>query len=69
MKRVIAIVLVMILALSCLAACGGTKEGTCELCQKEATLSKVTYEGEEGWFCAECEKSIDALADLADAIS
>jgi len=53
-----------------MAACGGdTKEGKCEICQKEATLNKVTIEDETSWVCDECEKGLDALKGLADMVS
>ncbi|MBQ3085184.1 MAG: hypothetical protein IJC46_07035 [Clostridia bacterium] len=67
MKRVIAIVLVLILALTCLAACSETKEGKCELCQKEETLYKVTNEGAEAWLCKTCKDGLEALADAMEA--
>jgi len=61
---------ICIIKVDLMAACGGdTKEGKCEICQKEATLNKVTIEDETSWVCDECEKGLDALKGLADMVS
>lgn len=67
MKRVISMVLVVCLCLSlCVALVGCSKTGKCELCGKEAKLSKVEIGGKDGWVCAECEKGLDAVSGLAN---
>lgn len=53
MKRVV----VLLLALSmifALAACGGSKTTTCDLCGETKSCKSLTVEGETGWFCDNC---------------
>ena len=57
MKKIIAILLVVLLAFA-FVSCG---KGECELCGKTASLKKFTYDGESAKFCKDCY----ALAEMS----
>jgi len=63
MKKIIALLMVAVLAVFVLAACN-PKE--CEICGKEGSTTKVEIGGETGYACDECAEGIEALKDLAD---
>ena len=52
MKRLIALLLVVLVCFSLLTACSGT----CELCGKEGKVSSVKVAGEKRKLCESCEK-------------
>ena len=62
MKKIVALVLVLILCLSVLAGCG--KTGTCEMCGKtDVEVKTATYAGESADLCEDCYALFEALKD------
>jgi len=67
MKRIIALLLVC--AFVCVAFVGCSNTGKCESCGKEdVELSSVTIEGETRDVCEDCEKLVEGLAALGEAL-
>lgn len=64
MKKIVAILLVCVLAIVAFAGCTPNE---CEVCGKSAKTSKVEIEGETGYACDECKAIIDSVNELADA--
>lgn len=64
MKKMIALVLVLVLCLSVLAGCG-SKIGNCEMCGKtDVEVKTATYEGESADLCEDCYALFEALKDF-----
>lgn len=65
MKRFVVLLLALTMIFA-LAACGkGGKTMECEGCGQTKTCKEVTFMGETGWLCSDCEKLLDSLSDLA----
>lgn len=64
MKKLICLLLVVVMLVSVLAACG--ESFTCDLCEEEKSGKKHTETlfGEELTICDDCKEELDALADL-----
>lgn len=62
MKKIIAILLVVLLAFAFVSC-----KGECELCGQTASLKKLTYEGESGKLCEDCYSLAKMGASMADA--
>lgn len=62
MKKIIALVLVLILCLSMLAGC--SKTGTCEACGKtDVKVKTATYQGESADLCETCYELFELVKD------
>lgn len=64
MKKLIAIICLVLVMASLLTACG--KKFTCDLCQEKKSGKKHTEEllGEKITYCDECYKELKQLGDL-----
>lgn len=63
MKKIIALVLVLVLCLSVLAGCG-SKIGDCAACGKtNVEVKTATYAGESADLCEDCYALFEALKD------
>ena len=63
MKKMIALVLVLVLCLSVLAGCG-SKIGTCDACgATDVEVKTATYAGESADLCETCYALFDAIKD------
>ena len=62
MKKIVALVLVLILCLSMLAGC--SKTGTCDACGKtDVKVKTATYAGESADLCESCYALFEAIKD------
>lgn len=62
MKRIVAILLLVLMLATLLVACGKTTE--CELCGEVKSCKQIEVLGEKGWVCKDCEQSIKAIGKL-----
>ena len=69
MKRIIAIALFTLMAITCFASCGA-KEFTCDMCQQTVKSKeyKIEYEGEKATVCKDCKEMWDGLKELAEGL-
>lgn len=66
MKRMFAVLALVVVFVMMFAACGGGKVGTCDMCSTEnVNVRDITVEGETGWFCDNCYDTVKGLAELA----
>ncbi len=62
MKRIVAILLLVLMLATLLVACGKTTE--CEICGKTASCKQVEVLGVKGWVCKDCEKGLKTVGNL-----
>ncbi len=68
MKRFLAVVLLVIVALFVLVGC--SKTGDCESCgSKNVSLEKVEANGKSAYVCETCADLINGLKDVADGLT
>ncbi len=67
MKKLIAIVCVVMIFATLLAGCAKTTE--CEVCGETKKCKQLEYEGEKGWFCVDgCYEKLEAALELAEEL-
>ena len=65
MKRILALVIVLVLSMTLLAGCG---KFTCDNCGEEKSGEKheAEYQGEEAVFCDDCWEEVEGILKAAE---